>query len=527
MKNNFVKQKLPAFLIAAVTGIATAVVVALYKLLAGKLIALSEAGYTYAKSHLWLVLPVLTVLVPLAFFLEKAYHRVPNLRGGGIPTSIGVLRGLLPFKWWSNLIGVFVLSLTSFLIGVPLGNEGPSVQMGTAVGRGVAYASGRKNKAWDRYAMTGGACSGFSCATGAPISGVMFAIEEAHQRVSPLIIIVSATSVMFSYITTQIISPLLGVSTSLFPGLDIPTLELSDIWLPLLVGMTSGIFAVLFLRYYKLINSTCNKALKQIPVRYKILAVYVLTIAMGFVSYNFISTGHDLILELFEGNLAPPLLIAIVLIRSTLTLGANSNRITGGIFLPMLAIGTAVSAAIGKLAVMAFGLSESEYLIIVTLGVTACIAGMMKMPLTAIVFSVEALSCYNNILPVILVSCIAFFITELFDAKSINDEVLENRLHQINEDKELKVIDTFVDVHEGTFAVGKQIRDIFWPANLFILSVHYKKTNVEVDEHGSFGLRAGDELHVRYSTYDEVATKNELMAIVGEQEYSETETDVI
>ena len=73
------------------------------------------------------------------------------------------------------------MSLLSFLMGVPLGNEGPSVQIGTAVGRGTTRIALRKRFAWDRYSMTGGACAGFAVATGAPISGILFAVEEAHH----------------------------------------------------------------------------------------------------------------------------------------------------------------------------------------------------------------------------------------------------------------------------------------------------------------------------------------------------------
>ena len=109
----------------------------------------------------------------------------------------------------------------------------------------------------------------------------------------------------------------------------------------------------------------------------------------------------------------------------------------------------------------------------------------------------------------------------MFGAHSINDTVLEDRAHAQNEGKEFRVIDTFVTVQPGTFAVGKQIRDIFWPLNLFVLSVqHGKKHGAEVDEHGGKEIREGDILHVRYSTYDEEKTAEELMAIVGEQTFA-------
>ena len=157
--------------------------------------------------------------------------------------------------------------------------------------------------------------------------------------------------------------------------------------------------------------------------------------------------------------------------------------------------------------------------VILVLGITACISGMMTMPLTAIVFGIEALGCYENLLPVIIASSVTYMITELCGAKSINDQVLENRLKAQNKGKKAIVIDTFVTVKPGTFAVGKQIRDIFWPANLFVLSVkHSEKAQAKVDEHGDSSLRAGDILHIRYSTFDDKRTREELMAIIGEQE---------
>ena len=152
----------------------------------------------------------------------------------------------------------------------------------------------------------------------------------------------------------------------------------------------------------------------------------------------------------------------------------------------------------------------------------------MKMPLTAIVFSIEALSCSGNILPVIIVASTAFAITEIFGVRSINEKVLEQRMEQLNETKTAKVIDTFVTVQPKSFAIGKQIRDTFWPANLFVLSVQHDQSHrAQVDEHGEKILLSGDILHVRYSTFDEAQTKTELIAIVGEQAYAETKTDII
>ena len=129
---------------------------------------------------------------------------------------------------------------------------------------------------------------------------------------------------------------------------------------------------------------------------------------------------------------------------------------------------------------------------------------------------------------VFIILAIAFVITEVFEAKSIPDTVLDVRVEEQNEGKEKKVIDTFVTVQKDAFAIDKQIRDIFWPSNLFVLSLKHDETKkAEVDEHGGKEIREGDILHVRYSTFDESATREELFAIVGEQSIDETETDII
>ena len=482
------------------------------------MIHFSETGYDFLREHLWLIPVVLLTFVGIAFLFTIIYRRWPNLRGGGIPTSIAAMRGIIDFNWLSNLVGVFGLSLGSFLIGVPLGNEGPSVQMGTAVGSGTVRLLAKKHLAWEKYSMTGGACAGFSVATGAPISGILFAIEEAHQRISPMIIMVATTSVMFANLTTKLLAPILGVSEGLFPALTLPTLAIKDIWIPVVVGIVIGLFAGAFLHYYKLLDGLFDRVLKRVPKTVKIFAIFALTMVLGLFSFSFVSTGHDLILGLLEGRTAIYLLLLILVLRTTTTLMANTNGVTGGIFLPLLALGAVLAAIVANICINYFGLSESYYSIILVFGIVGCIAGMMKMPLTAVVFAVEALSCHENLLFVIATAGIAYVITELFSVKSINDTVIEHRSESVHDGKIAKAVDTTVCVGKNSFAVGKEVRDIFWPRNVFILSIqHSIDAEEEVDDHGGSGIREGDILHIRYSTYDEEKTKEELYAIVGEQ----------
>ena len=246
-KNYILNLIFPAFIFGGVTGILTGAVISLYKLCAEHVIHFSAHTYEKLREHMLYVPIVLVAFAAIAALLHLIYKKCPELKGGGIPSSIGISRGLLAFKWTRTLIGTFVLSLVTFLTGIPLGNEGPSVQIGTAAGGITQYSSDKKHKAWGRYLMTGGACAGFSAATGAPISGILFSIEEAHQRISPMIILVSSISVMFCRLTMELLCPLFGVGLSLFPGIEPMAMGLQDIWLPILIGISMGFFAVLFL----------------------------------------------------------------------------------------------------------------------------------------------------------------------------------------------------------------------------------------------------------------------------------------
>ncbi|MBR2459924.1 MAG: chloride channel protein [Clostridia bacterium] len=526
-KSYFINLTVPAVVFGSITGVLVGVVVTFFRWCAAHAMRLSEYLYGVIRGNfLWLIAAV-AVFFGVSVAFSRIYKAMPIVGGGGIPTSIGILRGVLTFKWLKTLICTSVMSLTVLVSGVPLGSMGAAVQIGTALGKGSVSVA-KKHTAWQRYCMTGGACASFTLATGAPISGILFAVEEAHQRISPMIVMVSSISVIMARLTTEMLSPTLELSIGLFPEMQLQRLTLSEVWIPLLVGLVMGVFAVFFLMYYRGIKHFFNHTLRRVPHSAKIFSVFMLTLIFGTLSFSFISTGRELIVSLIAQRPAWWMLIALLLVRSTVTISASTNRLTGGLFLPVLSVGVVVAAMLGEGLVTILGLSHVYYDTVLMLGIAACISGAMKMPLTAIIFSVEALSCYENILYVIIASGVSFVITEIFELKSVDENVLAARVEEMNNDKEQTVIDTFVTVREGSFAVDKQIRDIFWPANLFVLSVKHDETRkAEVDEHGGKTLRVGDILHVRYSTYDPVSARDELIAIVGIQEYDESAADLI
>ncbi len=525
LKGHFINLIFPAFIFGAITGLLTALVVILYKLVAKFVIEGSQNFYIVLRNNLYFIPLVLIAFFGIALLFSRIYKKEKRTSGGGIPSAIAILRGIVTLKWLRTLIGVFFMSMTSFFIGVPLGNEGPSVLMGTAIGKGSVKTLAKRHPVWSRYAMTGGACAGFAVATGASVSGVLFAIEEAHQRVSPMIILVGAIAVLFAQIVSEILCPLLGLSTSIFPNMSLVNLAIKDVWLSLLIGVVIGFFAVVFLKYYHIINKFFNTKLKKTSHSLKIFFVFAITLFFGLVSFSFVSTGHETFSLLLENNLMIYALIILLLVRMTLTLFANTNKLTGGVFVPILALGAIMASIVGKSLEGLFGLSNEYYTIIIVLGISSCISAMMKMPLTAIVFSMEALGGVGNILHIIIAVAVSYIITEIFKTKGINDSIIKNIIKSQEETHERKIIDTHVVIKKGCFAENMHIKDILWPANFFLLSIIPSKSRqVQIDQQGDKSFHEGDILHIRYETFDEPYTKKALTDIVGEQDYDETTT---
>lgn len=404
----------------AITGIFSALIITLFKSAADLVIDSSYELYDFLSKHFILIIPFIVLLYFAALLLARIYKKHPHIKGGGIPASVAAAKGFENIKWLSGLIGSFVLPLFSFFVGVPLGTEGPSVQMGACVGGAVSKLFCKQE---DKQAIGAGAASGFGVATCTPVAAVAFAFEEIGIGFKIINVLPTLVSITFAYFTMHALSLLFGTSINLFEAIPHITLALNDVWIPAAVGVCVGIFAVLFLRFYKVIFNFCNTILCKVKFQYKIFAVLALTVLLGVCSVSFVSTGHGLIDGLFEHTPAVIVLILILLVRSVLSIGANANGITGGMFLPTIALGAVFALIIG----IVFGLDQQYFSIIIMLGITSAIAGFMKMPIAAIIFTVEAFGCYVNILHVLLAALTSFVIVKFSKTNTVVEYALKDK----------------------------------------------------------------------------------------------------
>ena len=140
------------------------------------------------------------VLFPVAGSLSIGYllyRYFPDARGSGVPQTKAALFAREGFISLRTLLGKFFCTSATLASGIPLGREGPSVQ----VGGGIASVLGRflglspeKVKAL----VPVGAAAAIAAAFNTPLAAVLFSLEEImgdlHAPVLGSVVLASATS---------------------------------------------------------------------------------------------------------------------------------------------------------------------------------------------------------------------------------------------------------------------------------------------------------------------------------------------
>ena len=520
-KSYFKNVIVPVLVYGAFTGALVGTVVYFFKWVAEWLTEQSKEIYHFAQTHWYIALAVVAgvaVIALVQYFLQKW---APETAGGGIPRAEGVLRGLLTFRWLRTGIAVIVNSWLSFFAGLPLGSEGPSVLLGTAVGGGTSKLPLSHNS-WDRYIMTGGACAGFAVATSAPVTGILFALEEAHKRFTPMIFLMAMSSVLFGVAASNLWTLALGEHSLPLFGVSLASFTMKDIWVPLILGVAVAGLAIGYNHLVFWIGRFYDTKLKRVPSWLRLIIVFVLTAVIGLLAFgDFDGTdalfgGSGLIVRLADSaNFTWKIIFALLVIRFVMIAFSTGSGATGGVFIPMLSIGALLGALLGN-AFVAMGMDGTLFATVVMLTMSAFMGAATRAPLTALVFMVECTWNFSNLFYVAITVFLSYFLCELFKVEPLYDVLLERMTDKQNHGKEPIIVKLTYTVQKGAFAVGKAVRDVLWPANTKVSEI-VKGDVARMDDDGEKKLQVGDTLTVITQTYDENATRSELEEILGKQ----------
>lgn len=429
MQKNFsktIKNFFSFVVIAILVGCFSGLVVTLFKLAAEKIIHFSIFIYNFVRHNQVYSLPLIISALILGLIAYLIVNKFENCKGGGIPASVAAIRGLFEFKWFSSIIILSLSAMLTFLFGIPLGTEGPSVQIGAAVGD-VLPKKMLKNKYsdWRRNFVSGGAAAGFAIATACPISAVVFSFEELNKYCSPKLALGTVLSVSSANATMKLFS-LIGISSGkLFDLPPIDALPLSLLFIPLLLGIICGLISILFTKFYHLINKFVRKISKANIIKIIFPIIFATTSLLGIYLPELLGTGHSLTEELINTKPLWYTMLLVLLARCCFMLFSNSIGVTGGIFLPTITIGAIIGALFANTTIVLDLVPANYYMLLVTLGVVSFLGATSRIPITAFIFALEALNGTSNIIAIIIAVSAAYTVIKLSKLEDFTDTVIK------------------------------------------------------------------------------------------------------
>ena len=400
-------------------------VIFFFKLIGEHLEEISHHIYEAASSDPLMTVLVILGLTILAVAMYLLHRFAPEIKGGGIPRSTGIMRGVLSFRRIRTLVGTVIGSWISFFSGLLLGSEGPSVLIGTSIGS--LFQPVTKKDIWSRYMPTAGAGAGFAVATGSPLTAVLFIIEEVHKRLTARLVLITSASVLAAYSVNRLLCGAFGISHLLFPIDRLPEISFSQIGYVLLLGVIVAAFVWIFDVLVVGFRTLMKKAGKRIPDLVKLLFVFVVTGVVGIIRPSAIYGGRGLLLGILDGSSVFGLVAILLCWRLIMMILTSNSGATGGSFVPTLCIGGLIGGVSAEL-MISIGMPAELYGVFVLIAMCAFLGGTMRAPLTAIVFFVEATCQSENLFFAVLAVFVVYFITNALGRHSFNDVVLEEMI---------------------------------------------------------------------------------------------------
>ncbi|MDP5227423.1 MULTISPECIES: chloride channel protein [Arthrobacter] len=354
-----------------------------------------------------------------------------KIRGHGMPEAIESIL----IKGSRIMPKVAILKPVSAAISIgsggPFGAEGPIIMTGGAVGSILAQhlhltADERKTL------LVTGAAAGMAATFNSPLAAVLLAVELLLFEWRPRSFIPVSLGVAVATVVRGLIlgsAPVFPVSTA---GMHLsPTVDA----LAAVVGVTGAIVAAgaTWLVY------RAEDAFARLPFHWMWWpAIGGLIIGLGgLVEPRALGVGYDVIDALLTGQATTGLIVGILVVKTliwSLSLGSGTS---GGVLAPVFMIGGALGAAVGLLlppVIPGFW---------ALLGLTAVVGGVMRSPLTGVVFTLELTHAWDAALPLLIASVVAYGISVLVLPRSVLTEKIARRGLHLTRDYSTDPLETF------------------------------------------------------------------------------------
>jgi len=392
-------------MIGALTGLAVVAFILLTERLGMRLYPVGSAAWR-------------RLLIPVAGSLGMGYllfRYFPDARGSGVPQTKAAMfarQGVITFQ---TLMGKFFCTSATLASGIPLGREGPSVQ----VGGGIASVLGRRlglRPEKVQALIPVAAAAAIAAAFNTPLAAVLFSLEEImgdlHAPVLGSVVLASATSWL-----------VLRVSLGNHPLFVVPQYQLVhplEFAIYALLGVAGGLVSAAFTklllgmreRFLRMPAWTCWFQ----PVTGGLLAGL-----MGLLVPQVLGVGYGYVGDALNGKMALSLMAALVVFKLLAVTTSYASGNAGGIFGPSLFIGAMLGGAIGSVAHQLLPGHTATAGAYALVGMGTLFAGVVRAPMTSVLMIFETTHDYAVIVPVMISNLVSFFISSRLQRQPIYD----------------------------------------------------------------------------------------------------------
>ncbi len=512
--------------VGALTGMFAGAVVTLYNALVVICEEFSAGYYDVFRTHPWFIPLLFFALFLGSIVIGGVLRFLPMIKGSGFPQTEGATQGLLRFKWYNLLTGMFAASLFVVFMGLSAGAEGPSLMIGSACGDGVSSML-RRNPVVRRYEITGGACAGLAVALNAPLTGMVFAYEEAHKRFTPEVFVCSFSSVVAAIVVRNLLGPLVGLTAGPFLSAFVFPADTGLFFCLYAFGAALAVALAGVLFYFLLFYA--RKKFKRLTFwkGYGKYAIpFLLAGVAGLITVYAMGGGAELIEGIGSASghtvsvFGAPLwasLIVILLLKFIVTVVNTGMDLPCCASIPMMAMG----AVIGRLAALlfeTFGMDPALSDPLVIICMVTFFTTVVKAPMTGIIMTIEMTWSFTFLLPAVVGVAVGYVVGDIFRTEPLYERLLEELVEERNANT--RHISVKVRV---TAAAGRIIGDILWPFSALVTGI--VRGDETIVPRGQTELKEGDILRVEGSPEDPAEFIATLASLVGTVETGAEKTE--
>jgi CIC family chloride channel protein len=436
---------------------------------------------------LLLVLAVCGIAAGAALWLVRRF--APEASGSGIPHLKAVLHRLRGMRWRRVLAVKFASGTFGIGAGLALGREGPTVQMGGAVGQMVSRWV-RSNARERHILIAAGAGAGLAAAFNAPLAGVIFVLEELRRDFAPG----ALTGAFVASVTSDVVVRLLMGQSPVFHVSSPPVPPLACLPLFLILGVAAGLLGVAF-------NRTLLGTLRLFerttrwPLGLPAALVGVAVALVGWFAPEVLGGGGPLVQDTLSGRIGLQALSVFLLLRFAMTMASYGTGTAGGIFAPLLVLGAQTGLLVGLLGLPLFPSAAGFGTSFAVVGMAALFTSIVRAPLTGIVLILEMTSSYPLMLPLLAACFTAYAVADMLHDRPIYEALLERDLlrgqpHKAEEGGQAKIVEVLVE--SGAPFDGRRVADLGLPPGCLLITIQ-RDDRDEVPSRDTI-LRAGDRL---------------------------------